>query len=108
LYYNKCHFRNEYFQFNDEDTTELTDNDDELEPVYIGNELNDDRLTSKWLGCANHTLQLALKSLDANEKFLDISAGICGILRGIARSSVATRNFRALNNRSIVLPNATR
>jgi len=62
----------------------------------------------KWIGCANHTLQLALKVLDKDEKFSKIMDDIVKILRKIKTTPSAHNEFRTQTQRSIVLPVVTR
>jgi len=90
-------FRNELFE-SDEDV---------YEPV----EVNDSQSLSsnkKWIGCANHNLQLALKILDKEQQFSKIADQIIEILRKIKASPSAHIEFRNRTGRSIVLPIVTR
>lgn len=66
------------------------------------------RPTAKWMGCANHTLQLALKTLELDSKFNSILSAVTHVLSSIRKSPNAVRDFASLANRSIVLPNNTR
>lgn len=100
-------------QFENRDfTSELIEDSSEdyegFEPGVIDDSTTTTAPTSKWIGCANHTFQLALKVLDKDEVFASKCSLIIGILRSFARSSIAVQDLRNLTNRSIVLPNITR
>jgi hypothetical protein len=81
---------------------------DEYAPDDLDFAAADETLTSKWTGCANHTLQLPLKILEKDAKFVKIRNAIVDILRTIRRSSIALQKLRELTNLSIILPIATR
>jgi len=115
--FNNVFFSNEQFsttaevqsqqELETEDEMEQFSSDDEAE-----NEIEDDedegRTTDKWIGCANHTLQLALKILDSNSKFSNTLSVVTRTLSHIRKSANAVRDFSELTNRCIKLPNATR
>lgn len=64
---------------------------------------------AKWIGCANHNLQLALKVLDGNQKFSKVVKNVLVILRKVKGTPTALNEFRSQSGRkSIVLPVATR
>lgn len=69
---------------------------------------NDSRLTGKWIGCANHKLQLVLKILDNDSEFSSFLRAVVKVLSSIRRSSNAVRDFYDLTKRCIVLPNISR
>lgn len=106
-------FRNEHFPLIEEErSTEANsgseNNDDDFELTQMDSDEEDTRLTAKWLGCADHKLQLVLKVLDSDNKFVLISSAIFYVLSTIRKSSNAVRDFTELANRTIVLPNETR
>jgi len=85
-----------------------SDEDEELEDHgFVPSEIEESQsvgVTKKWIRCANHTLQLALKVLDKDSKFAEVHSGIVKILSSISRSPLATRDLRSSANRSVVLP----
>lgn len=63
----------------------------------------------KWIGCANHNLQLALKVLDNDQKFSKLAKRIVKLLRKVKSTPTALNEFRSQSSlTSIVLPVATR
>jgi len=100
-------FRNEAFYSDDEDFLEQAEMEESQSSTN----------NQKWLGCANHILQLALKILNVDPKktaptavvkFSETMDGILEIVRKIRRSSSARNEFYSQTGRSIVLPVATR
>jgi hypothetical protein len=84
------------------------EDDDEYVPVEM--ELSSTSTNSKkWIGCANHNLQLALKVLDKDQKFSKSVKHIVELLRKIRSTPTALNEFRNKSSKtSIVLPVATR
>lgn len=66
------------------------------------------KLTSKWVGCANHKIALVLKVLDKDQNFAEMMSAVVHILVSIRRSSTAMHKFHNLTGQCIKLPNATR
>lgn len=64
--------------------------------------------TKKWIGCANHTLQLALLILDKDTNFSKTVDDVVAIMRKIKIKPLASREFRTKTRRSIILPAPTR
>lgn len=87
-----------------EDGSQVTDDSDE-ETITIDTK---EVPTAKWLGCANHTLQLALKVLSEEAEFKDPMNSIVKTLKSIRKSTNAVRDFNELTNRSVKLPVVTR
>lgn len=104
-------FRNEHFQLiENEHDSEPTDDDDneEFNLTSMDNDTENHQTTAKWIGCANHLLQLVLKVLDLDTTFNSILSAITYILATIRKSSNAVRDFTDLAGCCVVLPNNTR
>lgn len=92
--------------FIDDDGFEIEADDDyEYQPVNLA---SDGSLTSKWVGCANHNLQLTLKILDKDEKFKKLHKDIKAILTSISRSFHATQALRNSAGLGLVFRGLTR
>lgn len=103
-------FRNERFQKadarKDNSDSEGSSTDEEEENEALDD--TDDTLTTKWMGCANHTLQLVLDLLDKDNAFRALRKAVIGTLVEIRRSSNAVRDFYDLTGRCVKIPVETR